>query len=348
MATDNRPSGWYSDPSGQPDMLRWWNGTAWTDDFRPQSDFLQTTGEPQDSANSLHPPQGPQPPFTMQESASQPTVAASSAPWPGADRPIPAPVTPVRFEAVEPDKTRTRVVALTVAVVLAAAAGIGGYFLGTSGKSDDKAEPSSTSTSPVGSTAPGDVNSPQGFAGTALAGGKQIPGGQVVTGPKQRVTFSVPAGWTPQVDPKATSEEARYVLSSYPCTGRTGGVCTKGTVVQNLRLLSGGWSDLKSLALGMGQELITVQSGGTKPPGVTGPLKQAPVQIQGLDGYLALWDLPMVAGQTAPSSYCGILTVRVSPSTSEIAVLEMCLDRTADAPPVSLMDEIANSVRVTA
>ncbi|MGR7001618.1 hypothetical protein ACU686_32210 [Yinghuangia aomiensis] len=40
--------------------------------------------------------------------------------------------------------------------------------------------------------------------------------------------------------------------------------------------------------------------------------------------------------------------MRVSPSTQEIAVLEMCLDRTADAPPVSLMDEIANSVRITA
>ncbi|MGR7001617.1 hypothetical protein ACU686_32205 [Yinghuangia aomiensis] len=202
----------------------------------------------------------------MQESASQPTVAASSAPWPGADRPIPGPVTPVRFEAVEPNKTRTRVVALTIAVVLAAAAGIGGYFLGTSGKSDDKAEPSSTSTSPAGSTNPGDVNSPQGFAGTALAGGKQIPGGQVVTGPKQRVTFSLPTGWTPQVDPKATSEEARYVLSSYPCTGRTGGALHQGHGRAEPASAERGWSDLKSLALGMGQELITVQSGGTKPP----------------------------------------------------------------------------------
>ncbi|MDX6260292.1 MAG: hypothetical protein QOH84_1980, partial [Kribbellaceae bacterium] len=26
----NPPAGWYPDPTGQPDTIRWWNGTQWT------------------------------------------------------------------------------------------------------------------------------------------------------------------------------------------------------------------------------------------------------------------------------------------------------------------------------
>ncbi|HSA50376.1 MAG TPA: hypothetical protein VLH10_09735 [Yinghuangia sp.] len=252
----------------------------------------------------------------------------------------------MQFEAVEPNRTKKRVIIGIVTVVLAAATGIGGYLVGTSGDDDKAGGTASSSSGPSGSPSalPNDVASPEGFAGTPLAGGNPIAGGQVISGPKNKMKFSVPAGWTPQVNPKATSEEARYVLDPYQCTGRVDNMCARGLVVQNLRLLSGGWSDLPSLTLGMGQELITAQSGGTAPPGVTGPLKHKAITIQGLDGYLAMWDLPMLAGQSAPSSYCGVLTVRTAANSPEIAVLQICLDRTSEAPQASLMDQIANSI----
>ncbi|MEU8134702.1 DUF2510 domain-containing protein [Streptodolium elevatio] len=353
MVTENRPSGWYKDPSGQPNTLRWWNGSSWTDDFRLQSDFLgssNTGDEAQSNAQNSAaqaPPAGPQPPYTVHdEVAAQPTVAASASvqpPWPGADRPIPQPIASVQFEAVEPDRRKRFVIMAVVAAVLAVGTGLGGYFLGQG--DDDKATttagPSPTTSATV--AAPADVTSPDGFAGSALAGGKPIPGAQAITGPKEIAKFSVPAGWTPQVNPKATSEESRFVLAPYECTGRAANTCTRGTVVHNLRLLSGGWSDLKSLTLGMGGELLAVQ-GGT-PEVAAKPLKQQAITFQGNDAYLALWDLPNLVGKTAPSSYCGVLSVRIG-TTEEVAVFQMCLDRTAEAPAVSLMDEIANSIQM--
>ncbi|WP_436776002.1 DUF2510 domain-containing protein [Yinghuangia sp. YIM S09857] len=367
MVTENRPSGWYKDPSGQPNTLRWWNGSSWTDDFRLQSDFLQSSSAgDQAQANAQDsgapaPPSGPQPPYTVRDeaAASQPTVAApasgagsasssssspsSSPPWPGADRPIPQPITPVQFEAVEPNRRKRFVIMAVVAAVIAVGTGVGGYFLGQG--DDDKTTTTSapSSTPPPTVALPTDVASPDGFAGTPLAGGKPIAGAQSVTGPKEIVVFSVPTGWTPQVDPKATSEENRFVLAPYECTGRAGGSCSRGTVVHNLRLLSGGWSDLKSLTLGMGGELVAVQTDAAEP--APKPLKQQALTLQGNDAYLVMWDLPNLVGKTAPSSYCGVLSVRVG-TTTEVAVFQMCLDRTAEAPPVSLMDEIANSIQV--
>jgi Protein of unknown function (DUF2510) len=32
------PAGWYSDPAGQPDLQRWWDGSRWTDHTRPASE----------------------------------------------------------------------------------------------------------------------------------------------------------------------------------------------------------------------------------------------------------------------------------------------------------------------
>lgn len=31
----NMPPGWYPDPSGDPALMRWWDGEEWVGDFAP-------------------------------------------------------------------------------------------------------------------------------------------------------------------------------------------------------------------------------------------------------------------------------------------------------------------------
>ena len=31
----NMPPGWYPDPSGDPSLMRWWDGEDWAGDFAP-------------------------------------------------------------------------------------------------------------------------------------------------------------------------------------------------------------------------------------------------------------------------------------------------------------------------
>lgn len=399
MATENRPSGWYPDPSGRPNSLRWWDGSAWTGDFLlvPESDdrgelaaqptmVAPVTQDPGPLPRAADRPVvsradeptrmgiqsgGPRPaaPAAAQQPVAGPGSPGSQgsqggqgpegdrqpeAPWPGVDRP--APVTPVQFEAVEPNRAKRRIVTVTLSVVLAAAVGVGGYLLGTS--KDDKKDTAKTggaaatapgSAAPSNATPAGDPANLDGFAGAKLAGGQNVAGWQSVMGPNGRVAFDLPRDWAPQVDPKTAGQEARYVLNPYECTGRTGPTCYRAQLVQNRRGLSGGWSDLKSLVRGMGGELVTAQSGGAKPPGAgIDPIKERTVQIQGREAYLALWSLPTVAGKSAPASYCGVIAVKIAPSTNETAVMQICVDRAADAPPLQVMDQIANSMRISA
>ncbi len=38
--TELAPFGWYPDPAGS-DLLRWWNGSAWTNDLEPPRPEVQ-------------------------------------------------------------------------------------------------------------------------------------------------------------------------------------------------------------------------------------------------------------------------------------------------------------------
>ena len=40
----NPVQGWYADPEGS-DQLRWWDGTQWSDQFRPAPTGNQTTSD---------------------------------------------------------------------------------------------------------------------------------------------------------------------------------------------------------------------------------------------------------------------------------------------------------------
>lgn len=112
----------------------------------------------------LTPPQTP--PAEAEARAAEPTVAAPSFPpaaaqatpsWtPPQQQPPPiTPVTPVQFEAVEPDRRKKRIIITVVTVVLVLIAGVGGFFIGTSGDDgDDSKTTANSSTSPSGSGAP--------------------------------------------------------------------------------------------------------------------------------------------------------------------------------------------------
>ncbi|MEV6284871.1 DUF2510 domain-containing protein [Kribbella sp. NPDC051770] len=49
----NPPAGWYPDPTGQPDTIRWWNGTQWTNKTEretPEEAAPEVTAEPEAAA----------------------------------------------------------------------------------------------------------------------------------------------------------------------------------------------------------------------------------------------------------------------------------------------------------
>ena len=79
----NTPAGWYADPHGTPNLLRWWDGSQWTDHTHaggPQS------GQGQAQPHSVPPQHAPQQPagFPQQGQAPQGFPPQQEAGW-GAD-----------------------------------------------------------------------------------------------------------------------------------------------------------------------------------------------------------------------------------------------------------------------
>ncbi|MQS13961.1 DUF2510 domain-containing protein [Streptomyces kaniharaensis] len=370
MTTGSAPSGWYDDPSGQPNTLRWWDGSIWTDKIQPKPGGAAapaSTFPGQAARNAAAPtavspavpapqpaPTAPAPQPATPTMASLPNPSAAPAPQPvptptpaPQPTPTPAPAAPkpvptsVVFETVEPNRTKHRVLLAVGAVALSLVMAGGGYVVG-----HKTAKPGSTKADSTASpTAAGDPKSPNGFMGTALTGGQPLSGGRQITGQDSKMNFMLPQDWQVQVDAKAPNE-VRYAVGPYACVGHGSGACTRGMVVQNLRVFNGGWSDPKSLVLGMGQLLYNARYGSDSPTPPE-PVKQSAVKIQGMDGYLALWHVPMSSSSSAPDSYCGILEVTPAAGATTVPVLQICLDQASEAPPLTLMDQIANSVKIT-
>ncbi|MHA6761256.1 hypothetical protein [Streptacidiphilus sp. PAMC 29251] len=253
---------------------------------------------------------------------------------------------PVVFETVDPNAKRNRLLIGVGGLVLALVAATGGFFVGRSHASP-AADPTPTAiATPSASSTVADPLSPHGFFGTAPVGGVAIAGGQRIGGPQSKMSFMLPAGWQQQIDPKSPSD-ARYADLPYRCPGHGTGVCAHGLAVQNTRAFSGSWSNTRNLVLGMGQLLYAAQLANKSQPNQA-PVKQAAVSIQGHSGYLALWHVPTLANQTlVPDSYCGVIAISPSSTATAVPVLQICLDHSDQAPALSVMDQIANSITIT-
>ncbi|WP_406092389.1 DUF2510 domain-containing protein [Kitasatospora purpeofusca] len=337
MTTGNTPAGWYDDPSGQANTERWWDGSAWSGRTRPKSAADTATvssGTGGGAGQGVPGAFGPAPAV----SATPTVVTPAAAPV------APQPFTPtsVVFETVEANTGRRKLLLGVGAVLLSVVMAGAGYVVGN--RSTDKIvnPKAGGSASP---TATADPKSPNGFMGATLTGGQQYPGGKQVTGQESKMNFLLPADWQVQSDAKNPSD-VRYAVSPYACVGHGSGACTRGLVVQNLRVFNGGWADPKSMVLGMGQLLYNTRFGSDAPTPPE-PLKQSAVKIQGMDGYLALWHVPMSSGSSTPDAYCGVLEVTPAAGATTVPVLQICLDQAAEAPALTLMDQIANSVKIT-
>ncbi|MFG2842265.1 DUF2510 domain-containing protein [Kitasatospora sp. NPDC048296] len=353
MTTGSAPSGWYDDPSGQPNTRRWWDGSTWTDRTQakpggtpaapgpaPAPPTPTMSSLPTQTATSVPQPGPAAQPTPAQQPLQQPVQQPNPVPgpWPAASAPQPIP-TSVVFETVEPNRGKKRVLLAVGAVVLSLVMAGAGYVVGH--KTGDSKSPTA-SASP---TAAGDPKSPNGFMGTSLTGGQTLAGGRQVTGQDGKMNFMVPQDWQVQTDAK-NPNDIRYAVNPYACVGHGNGACTRGLIVQNLRVFNGGWSDPKSLVLGMGQLLYNARFGSDAPTPPE-PVKQSAVKIQNMDGYLALWHVPMSSGSSTPDSYCGVLEVTPAAGATTVPVLQICLDQASEAPPLTVMDQIANSVKIT-
>ncbi len=333
MTTGNTPAGWYDDPSGQANTERWWDGSAWSGRTRPKSaaDAATVSSGTGGAAGQGAPGAfGPAPAVS-----ATPTVVTPAAPQPFTP-------TPVVFETVEPNTGRRKLLLGIGAVLLSVVMAGAGYVVGH--RNTDKPGTPQAGGS-AGPTSTADPKSPNGFMGATLTGGQQFPGGKQVTGQESRMNFLLPADWQVQSDAKNPTD-VRYAVSPYACVGHGSGACTRGLVVQNLRVFNGGWADPKSMVLGMGQLLYNTRFGSDAPTPPE-PLKQSAVKIQGMDGYLALWHVPMSSGSSTPDAYCGVLEVTPAAGASTVPVLQICLDQATEAPALTLMDQIANSVKIT-
>jgi hypothetical protein len=159
--TGNRAQGWYPDPGGVPNRWRWWDGAAWSADFRdgPES------GADEPPVDDVFP------------------AAARLPEAEPADARIPAAVTPVVFEAVEPDRTRRRVLTGIAGVALSAVSVAGGYFWGSQGKDGAKAAEPPTGPAPdAGSVPQGDPATPAASAAQTSEAPSAPPAAAVTQG----------------------------------------------------------------------------------------------------------------------------------------------------------------------
>ncbi|MEV0524171.1 phospholipid scramblase-related protein [Streptomyces sp. NPDC050439] len=69
----NTPAGWYPDPQGAPQLLRWWDGSQWTQHTNPG----QQAGGQQAQAQQAQPQQVPQQAHVAQQQAAQQPAQAA-------------------------------------------------------------------------------------------------------------------------------------------------------------------------------------------------------------------------------------------------------------------------------
>jgi Protein of unknown function (DUF2510) len=94
---DKPPSGWYPDPYGVPGLLRWWDGSTWT-----QHTHTGTAGEPSDASG----------PVTLLD-ATRIGAASNEAPRTAIERLVPQPTT-VQPAVVQPTTVQPSVVQTTM------------------------------------------------------------------------------------------------------------------------------------------------------------------------------------------------------------------------------------------
>lgn len=76
------PQGWYPDPGGQPGMLRYWDGTSWSEVIRPASDAAGVPGGFDPTAGTPRPGRQPVPSPQLRPAATSTRQGRGSAgPW---------------------------------------------------------------------------------------------------------------------------------------------------------------------------------------------------------------------------------------------------------------------------
>ncbi|MFH8410899.1 phospholipid scramblase-related protein [Streptomyces sp. NPDC018019] len=100
MTNANIPAGWYADPQGTPDRLRWWDGSRWTEHTHPGQQAQAPAQHQGQAARQAVPAQAAQQTPQQAQQGGQPYGQQGYGPQQGAGQPVPQQYAPQAAQPV--------------------------------------------------------------------------------------------------------------------------------------------------------------------------------------------------------------------------------------------------------
>ncbi|MFD0543199.1 DUF2510 domain-containing protein [Streptomyces mexicanus] len=344
------PPGWYRDSSA-PHLVRWWDGTAWTDHRRPAE-------TPPEQPQPVSPEQ-PQPVFPHQpQQARQPQPGRpdeGQPVWPGQGQPMPpapwsaSPSGPSPVPAVGGRTLRLRVgVAAAAGTVLVAAIAAGAVLLTRNGGDGTGAAPATASATTTSTTTASAPAAPSDAPPSPPASADDPSGDDpsVAVDQLNGITLPVPDGWE-KPDRPVDDDVVMTTVGTYDCPAGTS-FCRHGQVSTHTPIAADGTTP-EALAKGDIADAADTAyerngAGERLYGGITSHqlVKSGQVAVAGRAGYLVRWRVHTARG---PGGYVESLAFPSSVGTQAPVVVRFALDAGPDGPPLSDIDTITRGIR---
>ncbi|MBC2866730.1 DUF2510 domain-containing protein [Streptomyces mexicanus] len=334
------PPGWYPDPSA-PHLVRWWDGTAWTDHRRP----AETPPEPPQPVfrQQPQPRQQAHQPQPLRPDEGQPVrpdhgQVMPPAPWsapPSGPSPVPA---------AGGRTSRLRVVVPAAAgTALVAAIAAGAVLLTRNGGDGTGAVPATASASATSTATASAPAAPSDAPPSPPTSGDDP---SVAVDQLNGITLPVPDGWE-KPDRPVDDDVVMTTVGTYDCPAGTS-FCRHGQVSTHTSIAADGTTP-EALAKGDIADAADTAyerngAGERLYGGITSHqlVKSGQVAVAGRAGYFVRWRVHTAQG---PGGYVESLAFPSSVGTQAPLVVRFALDAGPDGPPLSDIDTITRGIR---